>query len=214
MAVGTKLDQLLGASGNEPSESDFARIIALGVQEDSDIDFKQSLYGNSDSEKRALAGDVAAMANSIGGVLILGIGERDGAATELSPVSIAEEEAIRMRQILGGLVSPLPDVNIVSVPSSEPTRGYWIIEIPRSPLQPHAVRVGDSLRYPRRYGATTGYMTESEVADRYRNRFLLASDQTSRARRILAEAIQRLNRKDYAWLALALVPNLPGEIEI
>jgi hypothetical protein len=41
------------------------------AQEAFDLDFKKARYGNSDSERRKLAGDVAAMANTAGGVILI-----------------------------------------------------------------------------------------------------------------------------------------------
>jgi Putative DNA-binding domain len=43
------------------------------VREDADLDFKQEGYGNSDSTRREMAADIAAMANERGGLIIIGI---------------------------------------------------------------------------------------------------------------------------------------------
>lgn len=154
------------------------------------------------------------MANSVGGVLVLGIREEEGSAAELTAVP-AEDEGVRIRQIVASLVSPLPAIRLTPVPSSDDaTQGSWLIEVPRSASAPHAVRVGDALRYPRRYGAMSGFMRESEVADRYRSRFAAAVEQTARVRRVRAEGTARINHGETAWLALALVPNTSGEMEI
>ncbi|MBO3750909.1 ATP-binding protein [Streptosporangiaceae bacterium NEAU-GS5] len=45
------------------------------VPEAEDLDFKRDLYGNSDKDRRALTTDAAAMANTQGGIIVLGIGE-------------------------------------------------------------------------------------------------------------------------------------------
>jgi hypothetical protein len=41
------------------------------------LDFKAALYGRGDSERRALAGDAAALADTAGGVIVLGVAEDD-----------------------------------------------------------------------------------------------------------------------------------------
>src|SRR5688572_6983205 len=76
-------------------EATVDRLIAGGVREDLDLDVKQALYGNSDRDKRDLAGDVAAMANTIGGAIVFGIGEDDAVAVEPLPVALSVAPASR-----------------------------------------------------------------------------------------------------------------------
>jgi predicted HTH transcriptional regulator len=63
------------------------RLVGNAVRKDVDLDFKETRYGKRDSEKRDLAGDVAALANTLGGALILGLKDEDGMAvgTRASP---------------------------------------------------------------------------------------------------------------------------------
>jgi hypothetical protein len=46
-------------------------LVTAEVREDADLDFKQCLYGSGESDKRALAGDIAAMRNAQGGVIVI-----------------------------------------------------------------------------------------------------------------------------------------------
>lgn len=55
-----------------------AALVANNVTEDYDLDFKRDLYGRSDSDKRACATDVAAMANTAGGLIILVVSSNTG----------------------------------------------------------------------------------------------------------------------------------------
>ena len=81
-----RLSDLLGTRPEDVTEEDLSRLIAGGVREDADLDFKQERYGTSDSARRDLAGDVAAMANTRGGLIIIGIRDENDVAIELSPV--------------------------------------------------------------------------------------------------------------------------------
>jgi hypothetical protein len=54
-----RLTDLLGARVDEITEEHLARLVAGGVREDGDLDFKRDRYGNSDSDKRELAADIA-----------------------------------------------------------------------------------------------------------------------------------------------------------
>ncbi|MBQ1009396.1 ATP-binding protein [Micromonospora sp. M51] len=196
-------------------------LVTAGVQEAFDLDYKQTLYGGKDQEKRALAGDVAALANTGGGVIVLGVEEDDQArATKAPGVAISDVEVARMRQVIASLVAPMPVVDILTVP--EPAtdagedgiqQGFIVVAVPRSPGTPHAVLINDGLRFPVRNGATTRYLSEPEIATAYRNRFASAQRQGQRIVEIEREAISRLAMDDdYAWVVVSLVPDLPGDM--
>jgi predicted HTH transcriptional regulator len=59
--------------------------------------------GTSDSDKRKLAKHVAALANTSGGLIILGIEEdNQGQATAAPGVPISDSEIASMHQLVGG----------------------------------------------------------------------------------------------------------------
>jgi len=212
-----RLSEILGASPDVASYSDFASLVSNQVGEASDLDFKMALYGSTDSQRRALAGDVAAMANTAGGILILGIKEDDHARAVSSPgVAISDGEVRRIRSIVGSLVSPLPAFDILTVPEpGRPDHGFLVVAVPPSPLAPHAVLVDVALRYPQRNGTTTRYLSEPEVATAYRQRIARAEGQAERALRVETAAMGRLKRADdHVWVVVSLVPDLPGELLI
>lgn len=68
-----RLADLAGARPEDITEENLARLVAGAVREDEDLDFKEERYGNADSQRRELAGDIAAMANGRGGLIIIGI---------------------------------------------------------------------------------------------------------------------------------------------
>jgi predicted HTH transcriptional regulator len=89
------------------------RLVEERVQETFDLDFKRDLYGNSDGAKRELAADVAAMANSGGGLIILGIDEDEHACAQAAPGALADDaDVTRILQIVGSLVAPVPDIDV------------------------------------------------------------------------------------------------------
>ncbi len=175
-----------------------------------------SSYGRADSDRRALAVDVAALANTAGGVIVIGIEEDDQArATAAAGVDVSDAEASRIRQIVAALVAPLPMFDIVSVTDSgDLARGFLLVAVPRSANAPHAVLVNDGLRYPRRNGATIRYLSEPEVAAAYRERSAGVAAQAQRVLDVEREAVARLDHAQHAWLLVSLTPDLPGDLVI
>jgi len=92
--------------------------------------------------------------------------------------------------------------------------GYYLIAVPRSPLAPHAVVDNDRLRYPRRNGATTRYLTEAEVAAAYADRLASINAQALRSQEVERFAINDLDRQAHAWVLVSLVPDHPGDVDI
>ena len=58
-----RLVDLLGARLDQITEQHLETLVSGGVREDADLDFKEVGYGKTDQQRRALAGDLAAMGN-------------------------------------------------------------------------------------------------------------------------------------------------------
>jgi hypothetical protein len=212
-----RLQTLLGASLDELRYEHLEALVANHVPEAFDLDFKRELYGNADKDKRDLATDVAALANTAGGLLVLGIEEdRQARAVEAPGVAVSDDEIRRILQIVGSGVVPLPVFDLLPVlKPGEAGYGFIVIAVARDSLAPHAVIVNQALRYPRRNGTTTRYLSEPEVASAYRERLVGAQRQAARIGEITAEAIGRLDQTSgRPWVVVSLVPDLPGELSI
>lgn len=212
-----RIESLLGARLEDVKPKHLHALVSDQVPEAFDLDFKAELYGNGESGRRSLATDVAALANTAGGLLVLGIGEDgQGRAATTPGVSVAETETQRIRQIVASLVSPLPVFDVLPIEDpGMPGQGFLIIAVVRGPSAPHAVLVNEGFRYPRRNGAATRYLSEPEVATAYRDRFAAASDQAERAQEMEEMAVGPLfPGSDMGWVVVSLVPDAPGELLI
>jgi hypothetical protein len=81
-----RLEGIFGARLDVVSHAQVTTLVTNAVTESHELDFKAELYGRSDRPKRGLAGDVAALAKTSGGVLVLGIAE-DNQARRRSNIS-------------------------------------------------------------------------------------------------------------------------------
>ena len=201
--------------GMPVSALDAAAIEAANARnevEDFDLDWKQSGYPKDKNFE--LAKDVAAFANTSGGVIILGVKEDGGgAAIESTPIDFSTFPAERTTQVLASKLRPfLYGVEIRNI-QTEAGKGYQLIAIPRSRDAPHAVvdqDKGAGLLYPVRDGRTTRHLTEYEVATRYRDRYAAREEIASRLEQAHVDGLSRIAIWVSPFLALSLIPTTPG----
>lgn len=91
-------------------------LISNQVAEAFDLDFKSEMYGSSDRDKRDAVTDVAALANTAGGLIIGGIAEDDQARAAAAPgVALSDADERRIRQIIASQVVPMPVIDVIHV---------------------------------------------------------------------------------------------------
>jgi hypothetical protein len=211
-----RLEASFGAPLSEVTAPHVLELVRGAVQEDFDLDFKAQMYGNGDAERRDLAADVAAMANSAGGVIVLGVEENEHAQAVAAPgIAISDEVERRVLQVTAG-ISPAPPVAVRRLPleATDSGHGFLLIIVPRSLSAPHAVVVNTtSLRYPVRHGTTTRYLTAPEVAAAYRQRLLTEAEQPRRAADAEDQAHEFL-ADGKMWLQVSVTPELAGNLRI
>ena len=222
-----RLRDVLGAPLLDLTEAHLRNVVARAVREDEDLDFKRELYGSSDGQRKDLSGDIAALANYRGGVLLLGVEETDGAASRLCPVVLSDGEERRVKQIAAAGIAPHVAFDVLSIRSdSNSAQGYYALAVPPSANRPHAVRVdGRNLRYPRRDGTTTRWLAEAEIADLYRDRFSMVRSQIERLDEVMLDGLSHTVREatrdglpdtasDKAWVSIAITPSSKGAMRI
>ncbi|MFK0174218.1 helix-turn-helix domain-containing protein [Streptomyces sp. NPDC090306] len=211
-----RLEGLLGARLDSVSQTHLALLQQNAVSESYDLEFKGELYGGGGSVKRDLAGDVAALANTAGGLLLLGVTEDDQArAAGLPGVCLSDNEVLRIRNVVADLVHPLPTFDVRQI--EDPDRaghGILMIAVPRSASAPHGVRVNEGLRYPRRNGASIVYLTEAEIAAAYQDRFARRQTRQSDLLRHERDLVNRLNVDRQTFVIVTLVPDLDGDFPL
>lgn len=231
MALPARLIATLGRHPDDLTEDDLQRAVDSQIPEGVDLDWKKDFYQGTDAGKKELAKDVCAMANTAGGMVVIGVddGKQDHAhaLAPSEPVQGRGEEWIR--SVLANWAQPVvPHVGVRSVKSStEAGKVYWLLTVPPSTQTPHAVAAPGNdynFRVHVRHGTTTRTLAESEIAQRYRDRFQAASDDVDRLQQVATSGLSYLSAyltstehgrrprvNDYpGWLTLAAVPAVRG----
>lgn len=210
--VPPELRPLIGPDTAAITEGVLRRLI--GLTETQGFEAKQQPYGNSDGEKRELASDVAALANRNGGLLVIGLSEDSQgaiAAVHAIPDDTIHAEELRIPQIIAAKVTPAPAITTDRVSVVGGT--VLLVSVPPSVRRPHAVVIENGLRFPIRDGSTKRYLSESEVADLYRSRFVDARTQVD-----LAQQRHRwlAKRRDHhkACLVVTIQPDRSGSYTV
>jgi hypothetical protein len=209
-----RVEALIGRRLGEIDAATVERMVTTRVREDTDLDFKLDVYKDTDKGHQDAAADVAAMANGPGGAIFLGIRDHDGAAAEVVPVAFSETTELRLRQAIISLSAPAPLFVVHRIPmAADLDRGIYLIVVPPSPYAPHAVRSGVRLGYPRRSGPHTRWLSESEVADAYRSRFISGAERAERLDVVQNDGAEML-AETQVWVTTALVPVVAGSFTV
>ncbi|MFJ3825577.1 AlbA family DNA-binding domain-containing protein [Streptomyces nodosus] len=235
MALPARLTAALGRHPDDLTEDDLQRAVENNIPEGVDLDWKNDFYKGTDAGKKELAKDVSAMANTAGGMVVIGVddGHQDHAhaLAPFDPVQGHGEEWIR--SVLANWIQPVvPNVGVRPVKSeSKAGKIYWVLTVPPSTQAPHAVAAPGNdynFRVHVRHGTTTRTLAESEIAQRYRDRFQAASDDVDRLHQVVDAGFGYLSgyltstahggspEVTYypGWVSLAAVPAVRGSYPV
>ena len=183
--------------------------VAAGVLEASDLDWKSELPPARGLAQTDFPKDVAAMANSGGGIIVYGVRELQKAATErvdAGELDEAYERSLRSAAITA--ISPPVfglDVHRLGVEGNRAV----VIEVPASVDGPHLIYKNEYFAAPVRNDSDTVWMKERQIEAMYRARF----DDRRHAREALdalfSEAVAGRNTDKRAWLIAVAHPRIP-----
>lgn len=211
-----RIEQLLDAPLNDQLPQENLENL-IDQYEDFDLEFKLESYDTSEAKKAELAKDVAAFANASGGVLVIGMAEVNGKASKAIPVSIGDDQVRHLRSVIAQRIRPsLPNFPILQIASKEDSKkGFLLLLVPRSDGAPHACVIPNKpeLTYSVRHGSQTVFLSESELANRYRNRFEWAQKSESRLHELSEVGIKSLDLSE-PWVCITVHPTPAGEFVV
>ncbi|WP_114202929.1 helix-turn-helix domain-containing protein [Janibacter anophelis] len=183
------------------------------VEEAADLDWKQSGYLDSRNPQwqDEVAKDIAAMANSGGGWIILGVAE-DGAtsaAAEITPIVWNAAAEQKVRQAAYARIGP-PVTGIEFTPVQGDGGYVVLLRVPDSREVPHFARKGqDAFVAPRRNGPHTVFLSDREIEQAFRSRFHQNDDRERHLQSLFEEAALPLDPTEGVALVAAAVPFEP-----
>ncbi|GGU66976.1 AlbA family DNA-binding domain-containing protein [Streptomyces lavendofoliae] len=148
---------------------------ADNLEESDDLDWKEMLpQPPRDGRWNEFAKDVAAMANTRGGLIIFGVQDRTTALVGIDPDEVNRQQ---YAQWIRNHVQPyLPDLDIFEL--TDGTKTVLVVDVPASEMAPHFVYGGaardkeqQTAVVPYRDNDHTAWMAEHQIERAYRDRF-------------------------------------------
>lgn len=167
----TALHRALGLPPGPISNDMLDQAIEQGVRETDDLDWKARLPDSGSLSAGDFPKDIAAMANSGGGIIVYGVKESGKAATERVDVTdFGERRESGLRAVAVSAISPPVFGLRIYELGEEPNRAVAVV-IPATEDGPHLVYRNDLFGAPVRNDADTAWMKERQIETMYRARF-------------------------------------------
>jgi hypothetical protein len=209
--------------GRPPGPLEFAMVRKCaddGLAEADDLDWKEFLPKGHDPRAAAeFAKDVAAMANTRGGLIIFGVSDRPVA---FKGIRLVDANPDQYAKWVRNLVQPyLTGLELYDLGSDDGGEALFVVDIPASELAPHSVAFDHTkdqakAQYasvtPYRSGSHTEWMAEHQIARAYADRLARAADWQQAfddLRDWTAESLEGLGGPDTAWLIIVGRPTRP-----
>ena len=206
----TALHRVLGHGPGPLTDELLDSAVAAGATESDDLDWKSELPPQKGLPQTDFPKDVAAMANSGGGVIVFGVHESQKAATGRTDVGDFDEgyERSLRSAAITAITPPVFGLNVFRLGSAEGERAV-IVEVPASVDGPHLIYRGDYFGAPVRNDADTVWMKERQIEAMYRARFDERRHATEVLDTLYAEAAAGRDSETRAWLVAVAHPRLP-----
>jgi hypothetical protein len=204
----TALHRAAGAAPGPLTDEVLNAAVTAGATETNDLDWKSELPPAKGLPQTDFPKDVAAMANSGGGVIVYGVLEEQKAATgrvDVGELDEAYERSLRSAAITV-ISPPVFGLNVHRL-GIEGNRAV-VVEIPASVDGPHLIYRGEYFGAPVRNDSDTVWMKERQIEVMYRARF----DERRRATEVLdvlfTEASAGRDTEKRAWLIAVAHPRI------
>ena len=204
----TPLHRALGLPPSALTDDIVDAAVAAGTTESDELDWKSELPPIKNLSQTDVPKDIAAMANSGGGMIVYGVEEAQEAATGRADVGeFTEGHERAFRSVAVTAISP-PVFGLEIYRLGTDTRAV-AVGVPASVDGPHLIYRNDYFGAPIRNDADTTWMKERQIEAMYRARF----DEQRRANedlgRLFDDAAGERDTHARAWLIAVAHPRVP-----
>lgn len=150
----------------EFSLDDIKNLIEDGAEESSWLEFKSAdALGKQNDKKFKISKEVAAFANSNGGIIVYGLSEEGQKAGKITYINANEFSQDWLDRVIRSNTQKPVDVEIFPVQEDKkPEKTVYIVRVPKSNNAPH---MSSDNKYYRRFNAESVPMEEYEVENLY-----------------------------------------------
>ncbi len=159
---------------------DIKALIENQVREGRTIEYKKTLPGGKDEDRREFLADVSSFANASGGDLLFGVSEKEGIPQKIAGLKADfDTEILRMENLIRDGIEPrIPNIRMKPIEISLESH-VVLIRIPKSWVAPHMVVFKNLSRFFSRNSAGKYQLDIQEI----RNAFLLANSLSEKVAR-------------------------------
>jgi Putative DNA-binding domain len=206
----TPLHRLLGEAPGPITNEMIDAAVAVHLAETDDLDWKGELPPTKGLSEHDFVKDVAAMANSGGGVLVYGVAEVQKAANARKDVGkLSERHESTLRSVAITAISP-PVFGLTFHPVGDDGGRAVIVVVPASVDAPHLLYRGEYFGAPVRNNADTVWMKERQIEAAYRARLDERRHSAEALDALYDEAAINWTDSKCAWLVAAAHPQIPA----
>lgn len=210
MITFTSLHRLLGQMPGPVTDEMVDLAVTEGLAETTDLDWKSKLPDIKGLSQQDFPKDVAAMANSGGGVIVFGIEEKDKKAMGRVDVGVLTEQHERaLRSVAVSAISP-PIMGLDIQRVGDEGAQVVVVAIPPTIDGPHLIYRENYFGAPIRNDADTVWMKERQIEAMYRVRFSDRLNAKERLDDLYAETMHGRDDRELAWLVAVAHPRLPA----
>src|ERR1035437_3329204 len=205
----TALHRAAGAAPGPLTDDILDAAVAAGAVETDDLDWKSKVPPAKGLPLGDFPKDVAAMANSGGGVIVYGVREDEKGATgrvDVGELNEAHERSLRSVAITA-ITPPVFRLKVHRL-GIEGNRAV-VVEVSASVDGPHLVYKNELFGAPVRNDADTAWMKEQQIEAMYRARFDERRHATEALDALVGETSAGRDRLDRAWVIAVAHPRIP-----
>ncbi|MEV4058412.1 ATP-binding protein [Amycolatopsis sp. NPDC049688] len=199
----------LGLLPSELTHDMVVRAVEQQLRENDDLDWKQALP--VPERRQEFAKDVAAMANTRGGLIVFGVTEKDERATGFRAAANGERERQMLRAATARWIRPMVNgITMDPLNDEQGDRPLLVVSVLASPDAPHVLGEKNEMGIPFRDGSDTLWMSEHQLERAYRDRFARRTSDAATLQALLDHTYQQVDQSsDKAWLIVVARPTSP-----